>query len=89
MAKTVTILNHSNNPFMVTGLDGQPVFLPLEGSVEVSEVEAAKLVKYKGLIDASKYVKPTSAEAELRAKNAALEAELKALKDKNGKHKDE
>lgn len=79
--KTITLINNTLNPHQVKNSEGKNVLVGRGDAVTVLESDGKKLLRFFGMVDASKYVKPSSNEEVLAKKNAALEAELKALKE--------
>ena len=76
----VTLINNTPNPHTVKDAEGKIVRVAVGNPVIVTETEAKKLLGFYGFVDASKWVKPTSREEELAKENAAMKAEMKALK---------
>ena len=78
----VVFLNHTKNPFIVKNVAGIVVKVLIGESVEVAPLQAEMLKKVSGFVDASKYQRPSSEVAKLKANIAALEKEIAELKKK-------
>ncbi len=78
--KTIVLLNNSRNPLLVKNSAGDEVKVMRGEPVEVFESLAKKLMRFYGVVDASKFVRPMANEERLNAEISQLKKDLAAAK---------
>lgn len=78
--KTVVLLNNSRNVLFVKDYLGEEKRVARGEPVEVTKEEAAKLMRFYGVVDASKFVRPLANEEKLNAEIEQLKKDLAAAK---------